>query len=256
MTLSITLIRKAAEDPGAIQEWFAEKADRDVNESDFWGRTFLHYAAEKSQFEAMRYLLDRGADANAADEHGMTPLHFAARFGCPAAAALLLERGARVDQREGHDGTPLLLAVCFEDRDMIRLLLHRGADPEARDACGRNALAFADGCNKHKAAALLSEIYAAGGWRPYVRDPRQRLLSLRVLCELGRAETNDELLVRLFPARPKKRDGERRTRDSKKCVASVARTELPRGIFMHIFGYWRSSRDYDPSAPRREPDAG
>jgi len=117
MTLSITQIRKAAEDPGAIQEWFAEKADRDVNESDFWGRTFLHYAVEKSQFEAMRYLLDRGADANAADEHGMTPLHFAARFGCPAAAALLLERGARVDQREGHDGTPLLLAVCFEDRD-------------------------------------------------------------------------------------------------------------------------------------------
>ena len=70
-----------------------------------------------------------------------------------------------------------------------------------------------------------------------------------------RVQTDDALLVRLFPARPKKRDGERRTRDSKKCVASVARTELPRGIFMHIFGYWRSSRDYDPSAPRREPDA-
>ena len=66
---------------------------------------------------------------------------------------------------------------------------------------------------------------------------------LRILAEQGLAETQDTLLRRLFPAGPPAPEGIERTYRAQKGGL------IPRGIFMHIFGYWRSSRDYLGPAP-------
>ena len=64
---------------------------------------------------------------------------------------------------------------------------------------------------------------------------------LRILAEQGRAETNDPLLVRLFPAGPPASEGTKRPREAYRAQKGG---RLPRGIFAHIAGYWRWSLDF------------
>ena len=121
------------------------------------------------------------------------------------------------------------------------LLLHCGADINARDDYGGTAETHALSRNYRWTAALLAGVRRAGGWRPYVRYPRFCLLMIRILAEQGRAETQDALLRRLFPAGPPAPGGTKRPREAYRAQKGG---RLPRGIFAHILGYWRSSRDY------------
>ena len=60
-------------------------AGADVNATDGWGRTALHWAAARAfrtdnaiKADAVQVLLDAGADPNPADSHGVTPIDMAA----------------------------------------------------------------------------------------------------------------------------------------------------------------------------------
>jgi len=277
-------------DTAAVQEWFST-GTRDPNEKDAIGWTLLHAATYGGHIETMRFLLVQGADVNVSStRHRCSPLHWFThtRSRHCAAAILLLDHGAQVNARTTDGKTPLMLAADpWEDDNcvIIKLLLHRGADLDARCTAGWTAERLANysphfDSPYHKVAALFADIRRAGGWRPYVRYPRVRLLMLRILCEQGRAHANDALLIRLFPAEPPSTDGARFTRilaaalaDQDAAVPDIdalstilmgsikgdikRRREayraqkgglVPRGIFMHIFGYWRSDRDYDGSA--------
>jgi ankyrin repeat protein len=96
------------------------------------GGTLLHVAAEYCNVDAVRLLLDRGADVNApADGAGQTPIfHAASQFDDKglAAAELLLDRGADLAVRvklPGHirqpdeivECTPLGYAMLFPGDD-------------------------------------------------------------------------------------------------------------------------------------------
>ena len=65
---------------------------------------------------------------------------------------------------------------------------------------------------------------------------------LRIAAEQRRAKTQDALLQRLFPAGPPAAEGIERPRKAHRAQKGGL---IPRGIFMHIVGYWRSSRDYE-----------
>ena len=96
---------------------------------------------------------------------------------------------------------------------MIRLLLSRGANITLRgrdDDDDYDAETLARRNDKDEAAALLADVRIAGGtWDDYLLFPRKRVLALRVLCEQGRASTDDPLLRRLFPYAPPACDGAR-----------------------------------------------
>ena len=239
----------AFESPGEIteiQEWFAA-GSRDPNIQTTYGWPILYLAANQGHSILMRFLLEIGADVNATTDLGSTPLHAAVNRGDHDGAVLLLDHGANVDARTqiGHATfyTPLIFAARFDNCRIIRLLLHRGADYGARSKENDTAEDRARNYNCQWTHRLLVDVRRAGGWRGYVRYPRFRLLMLRILAEQGRAETKDALLVRLFPAGPPPPGGAKRPREAY-CAQKGGR--IPRGIFAHIAGYWRSSRDYLP----------
>ena len=139
----------------------------------------------------------------------MKLLHSSVWAGQWFATVLLLDCGADVDVRAtDRRRTPLMRAadrtrsvraeVMPAHLAMVRLLLSRGADVRAKDRMGHQAHQIA--AMGTPVRALLSEVRAAGGWRPYVHRDRMRLLVLRALCEKGRATTSDGLLARLFAA--------------------------------------------------------
>src|SRR5215203_4280653 len=97
-------------------------------------------------------LLEAGADVHAADKNGVTALHHAVRFRSPEAVKTLLERGANVNQACRRNGsTPLHRAVTQTGapgtkgksesaKEIVKLLLAAGADPSIANKSGRTPL--------------------------------------------------------------------------------------------------------------------
>ena len=141
----------------------------DVDNKDAAGLTPLVEAVAFGSAEAVRLLLDAGANVQAASDcAGVTPLHVAARSGdCTAAprsrrtrqrqddgwrdpalhrggangtslpiVSLLLDRGAMVDEAESRGVTPLVAASGAGNLDAARVLISHGANVNARPTLG------------------------------------------------------------------------------------------------------------------------
>ncbi len=107
----------------------------------------LGLAAFFGQPEAVRLLLERGADVHAAARNAMkvTALHAAAaaRVQRIESARLLLEHGASVDAGQEGGWTPLHEAAQKGDVELVTLLLAHGADPALGNDTGKTAASLA-----------------------------------------------------------------------------------------------------------------
>ncbi|KAJ5506485.1 hypothetical protein N7453_005442 [Penicillium expansum] len=82
-----------------------------INLGDNFGRTPLHWAADKGYKDILQLLLDNGADVDARDSSKQTPLSRSARRGWEECVLLLLRRGARSDIPDQNKQVPLHLAA-------------------------------------------------------------------------------------------------------------------------------------------------
>ena len=105
------------------------------------GFTALHLAIFGGQEDALRVLLERGADPNAvstSDIAKVPPLGTAAFVRSVPLARLLLDSGADPNGRGEGGFTALHSAAQNEDEKLARLLLERGADPSLTADDGRS----------------------------------------------------------------------------------------------------------------------
>jgi len=162
--------------------------------ADHDGKTLLAIAAEVGNLDAMRVLLDCGADPLVSDG---SALHQAAFFGQTAAVELLLDAGVHVDcsgqpavvedpddpdapsaeeraaeELSRRQYTPLTWTILYSHYDTAILLLRRGAAFEGPLSLVREG-------NNHREPgyervdALLADVEAAGSWAAYAREPRR-----------------------------------------------------------------------------------
>jgi ankyrin repeat protein len=113
-----------------------EQLDGDANLVGAWsedGFSPLHLAAYFSRGDAVRLLLDRGADVAAVARNGseVQPLHSAVAARSIEIVAALLVAGADPNARQQGGFTPLMAAEQHEQLEMIRLLLDHGAEESA-----------------------------------------------------------------------------------------------------------------------------
>ena len=120
--------------------------------------TPLHLAINTGEFSVIRLLLDRHAGVNSRNNAGRAPLHLLCtqatsqdRDDGSDIAKLLLERGANVDEKDEDNATPLHLASYNKRLKIIRVLLDHGANVDAEKDRGETPLQLAISKGSHDA---------------------------------------------------------------------------------------------------------
>lgn len=125
-----------------------------VNVADSRGTTPLMNAATVGSLDAIKILLDAGADVNARNGLDLTALIYGA--SAPAKVKLLVEAGADVNAKSKFGRTALLLAAAHPGgAETVRLLLSKGADPKAKDTTNATPLAEAARANNMESLRVL-----------------------------------------------------------------------------------------------------
>lgn len=123
------IARRLEEDPADLSRWSAD------------GFQPVHLSAFFARQEALKVLIERGADVNVRAQHpaGMAPIHSAAASRRAETVAILLAAGAGPDAVQAGGFTALMSAAAHGLTDMADALLAAGADVTIRAEDGRAA---------------------------------------------------------------------------------------------------------------------
>ena len=126
-----------------IKDLIAKGAD--VNAHEGGGRTILMDAiTEKASNAIINFLISKGANVNERTDAGMTALHFACFDNNKEAVKILIESGADVNAISDDTITPLIIASgVSKDSDIINYLLEAGVDVKFVDKHGNTARDYA-----------------------------------------------------------------------------------------------------------------
>lgn len=119
----------------------AIKQGTSANQPEGMDRTILALAAACNYIDVMEAVVGAGADINKtnADDLGYTPLIEAAREGHLEAVKWLLDNGADIEGKDSREGGALLHAAIGAHKEVLEYLLAKGADVNAMDNNGRTA---------------------------------------------------------------------------------------------------------------------
>ena len=144
-------------DAEAVRSLLEGGADPNLAQGD--GFTALHAAAMEGHTGVVEALLEKGAEVGATTRIGAyTPLHLASRGGHGSVVRALLEKGADARMATTNSGTtPLHLAArAVAGEDAVAALVDHGADVNAHEgSAGQTPLMFAGAYSRTPAIQVL-----------------------------------------------------------------------------------------------------
>ncbi|XP_022255792.1 uncharacterized protein LOC106471474 isoform X2 [Limulus polyphemus] len=172
------------------------------------GRTALHRAVEKNNFEALKSLLDLGASPNYKDNRGLTALYYSVSYGrdpkltecllhdhaifgvadhqgwqevhqaCKHGLVQHLEHllfyGADINSRNASGNTPLHVCAVNDQESCARVLLFRGANKNALNYANQSPYQVAVIAGNHHMAEVIQN-HRAEDVVPYREAPQYNL---------------------------------------------------------------------------------
>ncbi|GFS72610.1 inversin [Nephila pilipes] len=121
------------------------KADVYIDNSDIFGQTALHIAANKGFHRAVKLLISYNASCLQKDFHGVTPLHLAAIHNNPKCLLAMLKeiKPGEIDIQDSSKKTPLHWSAAYSNIENTRILLAMHANVCIPDEEGKTPLHWA-----------------------------------------------------------------------------------------------------------------
>ena len=126
--------------------------------------TPLMMAVRCKHFDAVKFLMNQGADANLQDKKGYTALHYVAVY-CRLFDAIHLRcfnNRSDFNIRDADNYTPLMRAVKCLNLDVVNYLLQNGAYLDLEDRCGQRCLEFLVDDGLKTSCEILSSLIRNG----------------------------------------------------------------------------------------------
>ncbi len=114
-----------------------------INKPDYKKDTALLIAIQKNKIDAVKFLLENGADPNYQRPDSITPLRSAIDNENEKIVALLLENGADVNIDNANGWVPLMSAARSGNLSIVKMLIDKGANVYARTLNGYTPSAIA-----------------------------------------------------------------------------------------------------------------
>lgn len=111
-----------------------------LDDTDLFGQTALHYACQSDNHICAELLLKFGANINIGNTNGSTALYKASQYGNPKCVELLLKFGANIDGANKYGYTALHLASAYRRIKCLKILMKYGANPNAKNNDGQTPL--------------------------------------------------------------------------------------------------------------------
>jgi uncharacterized protein len=150
--LAVSILGAAAGRPPIVDA--ARSGDRDalrallqkganVNEAEGDGSTALHWASYKDDLQVADLLIKAGANVNAANDLGATPLWTASQNGSEGMVKRLLDAGAKPNLTLLSGETSLMVASRTGNPIVVEMLIAKGANVNAAGTRKQTALMWA-----------------------------------------------------------------------------------------------------------------
>ena len=137
------------------------RAIGDVNRTDQFGNTALHWAVAQGFDDLVHLLIEAGARVNVVNEEDQSPLMRACRLGRVKAVDLLLEAHAVASATDRNGSTALMKAAHGGQVVIIEKLIERGAQPSLMDAHKMTAIHHAARQGQADAIRVLVRVGSA-----------------------------------------------------------------------------------------------
>ncbi|KAB8068231.1 ankyrin repeat-containing domain protein [Aspergillus leporis] len=126
-----------------------------INQPDSAGTTPLIWASRNGHHEAVKTLLDNGADVNTQGGGDENALYAASWGGHDRIVQMLLDKGANINTQGGHYGNALQAASSQGHDKIVQMLLDKGANANAQGGHYGNVLQAACSQGHDKIVQLL-----------------------------------------------------------------------------------------------------
>jgi ankyrin repeat protein len=187
-----------------VQMLLAAGAKPFINDRGKKGQTALMLASAAGFIEAMKLLLQAGADVNAVDEAGETALTLAAgSWNSGVGINELLAAGVSAKGSDKQGRTALMRAAESGDPSGVKLLINAGSAVDARDNRGETALMYV--CHTKCGPDLIKLMIAAGAKATDISEEGKT--ALMYAAQMGTGDAIKILLEARAPVNAKDKEG-------------------------------------------------
>lgn len=123
------------------------EAGADINAQDCRGESALMIACKNEDFRTVSVLINAGANVDLQTDYGNTALMFIANKNCDNILKILLKSNADIEIKNERGRTALIIAASSGYINPVKRLIEAGADVNAQDNAGKTALMYAGDCD-------------------------------------------------------------------------------------------------------------